>query len=523
MAGRGRPTVDRGPRRLASDFDVDAAVTPDTINGLVNMPRKVARSTATPVKKEGNATTSAAPVEAVTRLPCGVASLTAHLAQHGFAPPHPFALLFPRMTPAAQAALTESIRLNGMRDPITVFNDQTADGLSRCISAIELGLRWEELRKDEFEGDEAALLQFVIDKNLRRGHLDESQRAMVAARLATMKQGARTDLPRICGMSQQEAADRMNVGVRLVQHAVKVINEGVPELLAAVDSGILTVTAAVTALNLNLTPDQQRAMVDLSLTERKPAKTFAKAVRAEENDSCHRQIVANARRHDLTGKRYLIGLADIPWRGDIAQGKRSRYPRLSIEEVCAFRLDDGRLIRDAMADTSILFLWIRDGVIFKIPRILKAWGGFKLKHFMVWPKINIGLGQYARPQQELVLLCVRGNFPTPLEALRPSTLIVGSRLAGGNGFEFALPHDRRQSSKPPRLQEMIEHPYPQCFGNGTIESPLALELFARTYRPRWDGQGYEYPGRPDGGAVEELPPETRHDRADARPGPHLNA
>ena len=384
-----------------------------------------------------------------------------------------------------------------------------------------MGLRWEELRKDEFEGDEAALLQFVIDKNLSRRHLNTSQRTMVAARMANMKQGARTDLAQICGMSQQEAADRMNVGVRLVQHAVKVIEKGVPELQDAVDSGTLKVTSAINVLDMP--PDRQRAMVARCLDLPKPAKAFAKAVRAEENESRHRQITANARRHDLSSRRYPVGLADNPWRGDIAQGKRSPYPRLSIEEVCAFRLDDGRLVRDAMADSSILFLWIRDGVISEIPRILKAWGGFKPKHFMVWPKINIGLGQYARPQHELALLCVRGNFPTPLEALRPSTLIAGPRLIGGNGFQFALPHDRRQSSKPPRLQEMIEHAYPQYFGDGTIESPLALELFARTYRPRWDGQGYEYPGRPERGAVEELPPETRHDRADARPGPHFNA
>jgi hypothetical protein len=117
------------------------------------MPRKVTRSTATPVKREGKATTSSAAVEGVTRPPFGAASLT-DLAQQGFPSPHRFALLFPRLTPGEQAALTESIRVNnGVREPITIFNGQIADGISRCLSAIELGHRWEQVRKTKFEGD----------------------------------------------------------------------------------------------------------------------------------------------------------------------------------------------------------------------------------------------------------------------------------------------------------------------------------------------------------------------------------
>ena len=50
-----------------------------------------------------------------------------------------------------------------------------------------------------------------VAKNLHRRHLDESQRSMVAARLATMKQGARTDIASIDAMSQTQAAELLNV------------------------------------------------------------------------------------------------------------------------------------------------------------------------------------------------------------------------------------------------------------------------------------------------------------------------
>jgi N6-adenosine-specific RNA methylase IME4 len=106
------------------------------------------------------------------------------------------------------------------------------------------------------------------------------------------------------------------------------------------------------------------------------------------------------------------------------------------------------------------------------------------------------MGYYARSQHELCLLCTRGNFPPPAEHLRPPTLIVGANLPGKNAFEYARPHDNRHSSKPDRLLEMIEQAYPKYFGPETVDHPLAIELFARNHRPKWDGHGFEYFGRP---------------------------
>ena len=49
-----------------------------------------------------------------------------------------------------------------------------------------------------------------------RLHLSESQRAMVAGRVETIGQGARTDLSPIGGMSQSDAAELSNVGKRSI-------------------------------------------------------------------------------------------------------------------------------------------------------------------------------------------------------------------------------------------------------------------------------------------------------------------
>ena len=328
-----------------------------------------------------------------------------------------------------------------------------------------------------------------------------------------MRQGARTDIARrkapadlaqICARSQQEAAKRMKVSRRLVQDAVKIQAQGVQELQDAVDSGVLTVSASIKVIELM--PEKQREMVAKSLARPNPAKAFRSAIRNAEVDSRLRQITANARLHDLGGKRYFILLADVPWPGHVSRLGRP-FPGLSVEQICSFRVDDGRLIRDVMAEDAILFFWVLDQYLFEVPAILEAWGGFRLRYVMPWPKVGHGIGHYARHQHELVLACTRGNFPPPEEHLRPTTLIVGPPLETGDGFHFAPPHDSRHSSKPDRLQEIIEQSYPQYFGPETAASPLALELFARSYRPRWDGQGYEYPGRPDHDGGEQREPQ----------------
>jgi N6-adenosine-specific RNA methylase IME4 len=374
-----------------------------------------------------------------------------------------------------------------------MFGEEIADGRARCKSAFELGMAWQEIPKSQFEGDEATLLEFLLIKNVTRRHLKASQRAMIAAKLATMAQGARTDLPRICGMSQPVAAARLSVSVRLVQHAENVRNQGIPELQDAVNNGVLKVSVADEASRL--APAKQRQLMAEAIEKSNPKSAFLAAMRRIESDERHNKIRAKARKYDLGNKRYVIVLGDIPWEVALCRGAQP-YPRLSIPQICEFRVDGGRLIRDVAAENALMLLWIPDCLVFQLPRIAEAWGGWRFRHFLPWPKFAGTPGSRALFQHELVAVYTRGNFPPPNTCM--PTLIVQSPLKSGNGFYTAPAHDARQASKPDRLYEMIEQTYPQYFGPETIESPLALELFARNYRPRWDGQGFEYPGRPGG-------------------------
>ena len=381
------------------------------------------------------------------------------------------------MSDAEQTALTQSIRQNGVQVPITTTNsggsEQICEGIARCLSAIELSMAWEQLPKERFEGKEADLLQFIIDRNANRRQLDPSRLAMVAARLATMRQGARTDLAQICAKSQSEAAALLNVSRRLVQYAAKIQNSGVPELQHAVDTGLLHASRAVQITHL--LPGDQRLIVSKAIRAKKPSRTFQSLLRNHHSEVRHRDIIAKS----LRGKRYSVAVIDFPWeRHNVSRIEPPPYPTLTIDEICQYRIEDGRLLRDVIADDALVCIWIVDDLLLDplqpLPRIMQALGGLGLQCLMPWPKPTIRMGYHARSQHELCLLCTRGNFPAPAEHLRPTTLIVGSNLPGNNGFEYAQPHDNRHSSKPDRLWRKSSRPILNILAvkRSIIRSPL---------------------------------------------------
>ena len=155
---------------------------------------------------------------------------------------HPLADIFPMLDDNELKALAEDIKTKGLTEPITLYEGKVLDGRNRYLAC---DLAKVELDPDEFtqyEGDDA--LGFVVSKNLRRRHLNESQRAAIAAEIANMPQGFRSDQPSANlqkVISVPEAAELMNVSPRSVATA-KTIKA--PDLKEAVKTGKKSVNAA---------------------------------------------------------------------------------------------------------------------------------------------------------------------------------------------------------------------------------------------------------------------------------------
>jgi hypothetical protein len=167
---------------------------------------------------------------------------------------HAVAELFPLLEGEAFEELVKDIERNGLREAILVDAEGTiVDGRNRYRACKAAGV---EPSYEEWRG-EGSLEEASLSLNLRRRHLGESQRAMVAARLAkrmeteAVKRRGRyqrqnpANLPGIeSGDSRTRAALRVNVSARLTAYAIKVLRDGCEELVEAVGNGKLAVSTA---------------------------------------------------------------------------------------------------------------------------------------------------------------------------------------------------------------------------------------------------------------------------------------
>jgi ParB-like chromosome segregation protein Spo0J len=173
---------------------------------------------------------------------------------------HPFAALVPPMTAAESAALSASIRDIGyIGAPIMLHRDgRILDGRHREQAGAEADIA---VPAQTFTGTDDEALEHVIALNVRRRHLNESQRAMVAAKLAnitrtdTLKHGARPATLPIGKVSQPAAARMLSVSDRLVRHAKIVCEKAAPTLVQRVERGEIAVSVA--AKLVGLPPSEQ--------------------------------------------------------------------------------------------------------------------------------------------------------------------------------------------------------------------------------------------------------------------------
>lgn len=189
---------------------------------------------------------------------------------------HPAAEIFPLLEGTELESLAADIAEHGLREPIILDRSgRLLDGRNRYRACRMKGI---EPAERTWEGEDQDAIAFVLSLNLYRRHLNESQRSMVAARVAKLSHGQRADyadasIEASAAVRQADAAKMLNVSRSSVQRAREVLDNGAPELIAAVENGKLAVSVASDLAHDN--PDGQREI----LAKKKP-KEIRKAARA---------------------------------------------------------------------------------------------------------------------------------------------------------------------------------------------------------------------------------------------------
>jgi len=402
---------------------------------------------------------------------------------------HPLADLFPLLEGAELDALAADIKANGLRETIVLAGDGSIlDGRNRYLACKAAGA---SPRFESYRGTDP--LGFVISKNLHRRHLNESQRAMVAARVANLAHGGdrRSDqaanLPLevpVAEVGQARAAEMLNVSPRSVRDAKAVQEKGSPELARAVDQGKLAVSAAAKAATL--TPETQAKIA--SEAEQGRANVVRNVIKREtravrEQDLGRRQCALPDRKYGVIVEDYEWD--HVVWSRDTGMDRHAgnHYPVGEDAHTAAEIVERTKDRFAVAADDCVLFMWStlqHAAIAIDVLRLR----GFAYVSQYAWGKDKIGLGFWNRNKHEIFLIGVRGNIPCPAPGTQRDSLIMAS----------VGPH----SAKPEAFLEMIESYYP------TLPK---LELNRRgPARPGWDAWGAEATkAEPDEGSDDPAP------------------
>lgn len=201
---------------------------------------------------------------------------------------HPALAAFPLMTGSAFDAFKADVKNNGVLEPVVWWrvkpgHELLLDGRNRERACHELG--FDRPVRRYYEGDDP--LMFVIALNLHRRMLNESQRAIVAARLSMMPRGRPSKIRRSADLSGKQAAHLLNVGERTIERARSVLSKGAPELVAAVEQGTTSVEAAAELARRGRR--EQRAELatnvrPVSRAENRARSAMSQAIRLTESD-----------------------------------------------------------------------------------------------------------------------------------------------------------------------------------------------------------------------------------------------
>lgn len=313
--------------------------------------------------------------------------------------------------------MMESIRRIGVLQPIGVDKDNVlVFGERRVEACRRLGMKTVPARVIDMDALEAE-----HDENECRLNFSTSERVAIGRAIEARyagRQGQRTDIQAdelVQNFAQVESGQKTRAiaaqqagfaNHETYRQAKKVVDQGAPELVAAVDAGAVSISAA--AIIAEVAPIEQTEIIAKGESEILKA---AKEIREKKAQSRREEIAAQKAQEQppLPDGRYETIVIDPPWEmqkigRDVRPNQVAfEYPTMSESELADFD------VPSLSADDANLFCWTTHKHLPMALRLVERWG-YRYVCTMVWHKPGgfqpIGLPQY---NCEFIVYARRGS------------------------------------------------------------------------------------------------------------------
>lgn len=354
---------------------------------------------------------------------------------------HKFSNIFPIMNDKEFKELKKDIEEKGLLEPIVLFEEKILDGRNRFKACKELNIK---PKFKKYDGDNA--LGYVISVNLKRRHLNESQKSLVALKYKPL--------------FEEEAKKRQQL--RKGKQAGATV-ELIPPLEEGKARDKLGEVFGVSGRYIDMAEEIQEKkpeIVEEILNGKKKVASVIRDIKLEEQEN---QIEKLEKEKKIEGI-YDIIVIDPPWKyGTKYDDKKRRiaspYPERDLDYLMNIKIP--------ASDNCILFLWTTHKFIHEAFHLLDSWGFKYSESIIVWDKEKMGVGVKIRKQCEFCLIGIKGNPPWRAKDIRD---IIREKRT-------------KHSIKPESFYQMIEKNFKKF--------KRKLDYFARKKRKDWDVYGDE--------------------------------
>jgi ParB-like chromosome segregation protein Spo0J len=182
---------------------------------------------------------------------------------------HPLSAAFPAMTTEEFQSLQSSIDVNGVLNPITIYEGMVLDGWHRYQAAMELGMDCPEAELEDWIDPK----DFVLAQNKNRRHITAAQLAMATTAVYEWVPRGRQNKPAMnAGLkTSAELAEISGTSERTIRQAKSVMKNATPEVQDAVKTGKIGLYKAQEISKLP--KDKQAAAIDKPIAPERPRLT----------------------------------------------------------------------------------------------------------------------------------------------------------------------------------------------------------------------------------------------------------